>query len=301
MRLSVVVPSHGRPQRLARLLDALADQDAPREDWEVVIATGGESAALAAAHPLAPRVVRAATHGASAQRNAGWRSATGEAILFTDDDCRPPRDWVARALAASAAHPGAIVQGTTKPDPEEAHLLGGAYARSQDVDPPSPWAQTCNVLYPRDVLERAGGFEEAMTAGEDTELALRAIALTRAPYVAAPEMLTHHAVDAPGLLGHLRTIPRWGGLALVVKRHPQVRGHLVLGVFWKPAHAWLPVAALGALLALRGRPAGLLLALPWARATPKRSVADLPGRAVVDSAEMLALVRGSVRHRSVIL
>lgn len=301
MRLSVVVPSRERPHRLARLLDALAAQDAPREDWEVVVATTGESAGLAAGHPVGARVVSAADPGAAAQRNAGWRAARGEAILFTDDDCRPPADWVARGLEVAAAHPGAIVQGATKPDPEEAHLLGERYARTQDIDPPVPWAQTCNVLYPRDVLERAGGFEEALTAGEDTELALRAIRVTGAPYVAAPDLLTHHAVDAPGLRGHLRTLPRWGGLALVVQRNPALRAHLTLGVFWKPSHAWLPVAALGALAALRGRPLALLLVVPWARATPKRSVADLPGRAVVDAAEMAAIARGAIRHRTVML
>lgn len=300
--LAVVVPSRDRPQRLRRLLDALAAQRAPRERWELVVATHGEGARLATDHPVGARVVGARSLGAAAQRNAGWRAARAGAVLFTDDDCRPPSDWVASGLEAARAHPGAIVQGATRPDPEERHLLGRRYARTQCIEPPVPWAQTCNILYPRAVLEACDGFEEALDAGEDTELALRARALTGAPYVAAPAMLTYHAVDAPSLRGHLRTIPRWGSLALVLRRQPQLRSQLVAGVFWKPAHAWLVLAGLGALLALRGRPLrGALLALPWARATPARRPSDLPGRAVVDAAEIVALARGSLRHRTLIL
>ena len=38
-----------------------------------------------------------------------------------------------------------------------------------------PWAQTCNILYPRELLERIGGFldDPPLSMGEDTELALR--------------------------------------------------------------------------------------------------------------------------------
>ncbi|MCW3014609.1 MAG: glycosyl transferase family 2, partial [Solirubrobacterales bacterium] len=227
-----------------------------------------------------------------------------------DDDCRPPRDWLAGALAAAGRHPGAIVQGATQPDPDEAHLVAAPHARTQAITPPVPWAQTCNVLYPRAVLEAAGGFEEHMAAGEDTELALRSRA-TGVAYVGAPEVLTHHAVEAGSLRGKLATIPRWRGLALVVARHPQVREHLVAGIFWRASHALLPVALLGALGARRTRGRSLLAAVPYVLSARGsygrgwrgrvRALVEVPGRAVVDTAEIAALVRGSVEQRTLVL
>ena len=97
-------------------------------------------------------------------------------VAFTDDDCRPPPEWLERALEAARAHPGQVVQGATRPDPHEAHLLGMApHARSQNINPPVPWAQTCNIVYPREALERVGGFDEQIpTAGDDMDLAARA-------------------------------------------------------------------------------------------------------------------------------
>lgn len=322
--LSVCVPSHERPLRLRWLLNALAEQTLDRAQWEVVICDDSRDPAVAAllgGHRLALdgtlRVVRpqpdpaAAAHGSAArQRNVAWRAARAQLVLFTDDDCRPPRTWLAAALAAASEHPGAIVQGQTQPDPDEVHLMAAPHARTQSIVPPVPWAQTCNVLYPRAVLEAAGGFEEHMDAGEDTELALRAQD-AGAAYVGAPEVLTHHAVEAGSLRGKLRTVPRWRGLALVVRRHPQLRRHLVAGVFWRTSHALLPVALLGLLRARRTRGLSLLAAVPYVWAArgsygpgargQARALAEVPGRAVVDAAEIAALTRGSLEQRTLIL
>ncbi len=318
--LSVCVPSHERPLRLRWLLNALAGQTLDRGQWELVVCDDSRDpavGALLATHPLAAdgtlrvqRLPPGSGGSAARQRNVAWRAARATTVLFTDDDCRPPRDWLAQALAAAAAHPGAIVQGATTPDPDERHLVAAPHARTQAIDPPVPWAQTCNVVYPRAVLERVGGFEEALPAGEDTDLALRARALGTG-YVGAPEVLTHHAVEAGSLRGKLATIPRWRGLALVVRRHPEVREHLVGGVFWRASHALLPVAVIGLLAARRTRGRSLLALVPYvlsARGSygsgPRgrlRALAEVPGRAVVDAAEMAALARGSAEQRTLVL
>jgi hypothetical protein len=316
VEISVVVPSHDRPLRLRWLLNALEEQTLERSRWEAVVVhdSGDDTEALLAEHPLTQagvlRRVRlpAGTGVAARQRNVGWREARAPRVAFTDDDCRPAPQWLERALAAALQNPGAIVQGATRPDPDEAHLVAAPHARTQNIDPPGPWAQTCNIVYPRAVLDATGGFEEDMPAGEDTELALRAAASPARPgYVGAADAVVFHAVEAGSLMGKLRTIPRWQGLALVAKRHPEVRRHIFLGVFWRPSHAALPLA-IGGLVAARRRPAAALLALPWiVSALPSygrgargraRAAAELPGRALVDLAEIAALLRGSVRYRT---
>jgi hypothetical protein len=80
-------------------------------------------------------------------------------------------------------------------------------------------------------------------------------------------------------------------------------------VFWKRTHPPAIVAAVGIVLALRWRPA-LLLALPWlvhrvrtdpVCADPVLRVACLPGALAVDLCEVGVMVRGSVRHRTLLL
>ena len=319
--ISVVVPTYRRPLRLRWLLNALEEQTVEPHRFEAVVACDeddDESQSILREHPLAEagalRFVVSPSRQASVKRNAAWRAASAPLIAFTDDDCRPPEDWLERALASAARHSGCVIQGRTMPDPDEWNVFeGSAWATTQFIDPPHPAGQTCNVVYPRELLERLGGFDEEdpMDVGEDTELLQRARD-AGARYVGDVEMLTYHAVADRTLIGRLRWIRRWEGLPELVRRHPRFRRRVTLGMFWKPTHPSFIVAVAGVARAIARRdPAWLLLTFPWMKYTwiwhgvhPRgviRSLSELPGRAVIDAAEILVLARGSVRHRSVFL
>ncbi|WP_205698121.1 glycosyltransferase family 2 protein [Conexibacter sp. SYSU D00693] len=309
-RVSVVVPSHDRPLRLRWLLNALEEQTLPREEFEVLVvhdSQGAQTDLLLASHPLGVSAQRVAPSGPATKRNAGWRAARAPLVVFTDDDCRPAPDWLERLLAVADAQPGAIVQGPVVVDPDELVVLHHApWARSQEVTPPSAYGQTANIAYPRDLLGRTGGFDEALpvAAGEDTDLLIRAKALG-APQMAAPDAVVLHAVFDLGLGDKMREAWRWTHLAEVVKRHPQLREHLVLRVFWKVDHPLMLLALAGVVLR---RP---WLMAPWAlrrlgaygpgpRARA-RAATEIAGNAAVDLAELSAAVRGSVRARTLFL
>lgn len=318
--ISVVVPSHGRPLRLRWLLNALQEQTLARSRWEVIVAhdsAGPETAELLRSHPLAATGnVRVVEHAPgfgppAANRNAGWRAARAPIIAFTDDDCRPPPEWLERALTAAQRHPGAIIQGTTLPDPREEPLLLAPHAQTNKVFPPHHGAHTCNIVYPRDVLEQLGGFDERFRfpAAEDTDLFMRAYE-RGTPYAPAAEVLTYHAVHPLTLVGMLRTLPRWRDIPGLVKRHPRLRRLYPLWIFWRPRHAFLPLAVVGARLTRRN-PAFLALLVPWiAHALPDygsqprprlRAIAELPGLALADAVEVGVLTAGSVKHRTLLL
>jgi GT2 family glycosyltransferase len=318
--ISVVVPSHDRPLRLRWLLNALEEQTLAREQWEVIVAhdSGPETSELLRTHELAAtgtlrEISFAPRPGPAVQRNAGWRAARAPTIAFTDDDCRPPADWLANALAAARRHPGAVIQGTTRIDPDELVVkLHAPFARSLEVTPLSGFGETANMIYPRAALEAVGGFDETLprAAAEDTDLALRAQE-AGASLVAAPEVLTYHCVEDARLLARIRDTGRWQHLAYIVRRHPQLRENMPARLFWKPSHARLPAALAGVALARRRPLLGAALALPWAlEACPSygrsprglaRALSELPAHLLIDTAEFAVMVRGSIRYRSAIL
>src|SRR5690606_16622645 len=96
-RVSVVVPSYERPAMLNRCLTALAAQELPGTNFEVIVVHDGPSETARKlvsqwAKKLAvrggPRVrYHSPAHaGPAAARNAGWRLAAADIVAFTDDD-----------------------------------------------------------------------------------------------------------------------------------------------------------------------------------------------------------------------
>jgi GT2 family glycosyltransferase len=302
--------------RLRWLLNALNDQTLERSLWEVVVChdSGPETERVLADHPLgASGTLRftslpPGTAPPGANRNAALRLARAATVVFTDDDCRPPREWLERVLNSVREHPGAIIQGPVDGDPDESVMRRSPFPRTQFVPQvPRAWAECCNIVYPRELVERLGGFEEAVLTGEDADLCARACA-EGASFVGDALLLTYHAVEEGSLLDWVRDARRWGDLALLVKRHPELRRHFPLRFFWRPSHAWM-LATLAVFCLTRRRVAWAPLAARWALEHRFhagthgrwRRLAAVPGWAIIDLAEIAALARGSARHRSLLL
>jgi glycosyltransferase involved in cell wall biosynthesis len=315
--LSVVVASHARPLRLRWLLNALDQQTLERSLWEVVVchdSPGSETEQVLAGHPLAVSgmlrftSLPSGTAPPGANRNAALRLARADTVVFTDDDCRPPAEWLEGVLAAVRTHPNAIIQGPVDGDPDESSMRRSPFPRTQFIDDvPRPWAECCNMVYPRELVERVGGFDELVLTGEDADLCARARA-AGAGFFGDSRMRTYHAVDEGTLLDWVRDARRWGDLALLVKRHPDLRSRFPLRYFWRPSHVWM-LATLLAWGLTRRRLVWGPLAARWALEHRFhagthgrwRRLAALPGWAIIDLAEMAALARGSARHRSILL
>jgi GT2 family glycosyltransferase len=261
-----------------------------------------------AAAGMALRVLRHdRARGPAAARNAAWRAAAAPLVAFIDDDCRADAGWLAALVARSRRQPGAFVQGSVEPDPRERHRLD-AFSLSMEVTAPTAWYPACNIAYSRDLLERLGGFDERFRfpAGEDTDLGWRAREAGAEPLF-EPGARVFHAVHRVGALARARSTRRWGDIPEVVARHPGLRRDLSLGLFWRRSHGPFALAAAGALLARRRPALALALALPWARlyrpvhGSWPGTLAALPGHALVDAAEVAAVVAGSVRARSPVI
>jgi hypothetical protein len=315
--VSVVVAA-SRPLRLRWLLNALEEQTLAAGDWELVVVHGFDAPTASRFlddHPLAAsgrmrRIGPPEGGGIPArQRNAGWRAARAAFVAFTDDDCRPEPDWLEALLAAADRRPGQVVQGATRPDPLEHDVFAAPHVHTLDVDPPGRFAQTCNILYPRELIERLGGFDEHAIVGEDIDLSLRALE-AGAELAGARDAVVNHAIEAHTLPGFVRRNMRWRHLAYVVARHPSLRERCYAGLFWKESH-FQALLALAGLAAARRVPPLALLALPYLGPELRRrggrpmdvavAAAEVPGRAVNELAEVLAMAAGSARYRTLVL
>ncbi len=310
--IAVVIPTRDRESRLAFALEALAAQTLDPDRFEVVVVRREEDGPLAPAPPGLR--VRFLSHpgstGAAEQRNVGWKAADAPLVAFTDDDCRPRRDWLERLVATAGAGDGeAVIQGRTEPDPDELHLLYGL-ARSLEVTRPG-WFETCNIAYPRPLLDRLGGFDERFPGvwGEDTDLGLRALA-AGARLEFAEDAVVLHAVLPRSLSGALRETSRYDAIPLVCAIHPEQRRRAFPHRLVKDSHASF-LLALALILGARRMPMAAIAAggaylwphlrrhldtNPVSARSLARLAIHLPAPILLEAAEIAYTVRGSVRH-----
>lgn len=300
VEVSVVVPTVDRVALLERCLRGLAAQEGVA--FEVLVVHDGDRGVAALLEtwrdrlPLQP--IEIAERGAPAKRNAGWRAASAPVVAFVDDDCEPAPVWLKAAL--DALDDGVdLVQGRVEAHPEDGAVTG-LFSRTIEVHGPSDLYPNANLVYRRSALERVGGYDPAFAGGEDTDLAWRVLE-SGGRAVWAPEALVWHAVRSAGFAEHLRSLPRWHTLALVVRRHPQLRRHAHRRIFWKRSHPTAALAVAGVALSILDRRALALVAPLLARRVREAGVGDGLRLAAADAAEVGVMAYGSVRHGAVVL
>ncbi|MDQ3889052.1 MAG: glycosyltransferase, partial [Actinomycetota bacterium] len=177
LSFDVVVPTISRPS-LATLLAALARCDGPRPERTIVVTSGDDAVPPLAGVSLPLEVLPGPRRGPAAARNAGWRAARAEWVVFLDDDVVPAAGWLRRLASdlAAADEDVAGVQGRVSvPLPSERRPSD--WERNVAGLETALWA-TADMAYRRRVLAEVGGFDERFRRAyrEDADLALRVIA-----------------------------------------------------------------------------------------------------------------------------
>ena len=186
--VSVVIPTRNRARLLLEVFEALGHQigiDPARLD--VVVVDDGSTERVGPALtpvplPFRMRVLRQPHSGVARARNLGWAAATGDVILFLDDDVLPARDLVAAHLRVHATNPRAVVLGAISNDPARGRDAWTAYedavrARKYGAlagrEVPSGIHYGGNFSVRRLHLESAGGFDDALFSNQDVDLGVR--------------------------------------------------------------------------------------------------------------------------------
>jgi glycosyltransferase involved in cell wall biosynthesis len=120
--LTTVFATRNRAASLPRVLDALADLQAPPGGWKLIIVDNGSTdSTLEVVQGYASRLPVLLLHCPSPGKNRALNTALphleGDLVVFTDDDVLPDADWLIRLRAAAEAHPEAMLfGGTVLPD-----------------------------------------------------------------------------------------------------------------------------------------------------------------------------------------
>jgi glycosyltransferase involved in cell wall biosynthesis len=193
MNFSLVIPTHNRKANLELCLQAACQQD--YSDYEVIVvddaSTDGTQTMIAQSFPRIHYHRQAVNRGPAAARNQGIRLAAGRIIVFTDDDCVLPINFLTELAAGYQQYPQAAGVGgyLAAADDVLAHNIFAqyeAYVTHQVYHAGSepylggfecPAGGTNSMSYRVEVLNEAGCFDESFpfAAGEDADLKLRIV------------------------------------------------------------------------------------------------------------------------------
>jgi hypothetical protein len=207
--LSVVICTRNRAATLSEALRRYPRLVTPFA-WELVVVDNGSSDAtrtvldsFAAGAPFPMRVVGEPRKGLSRARNRGWRETRAEIVVFTDDDCYPEPDFLARVHECFTTRPIDYLGGRILLfDPEDVPVTVLRRESPLTLEPgafiDTGVIQGANMSVRRRVLEALNGFDEMLGAGtawcsEDVDFIGRASAAGfSGVYDPGPLVLHHH-------------------------------------------------------------------------------------------------------------
>jgi GT2 family glycosyltransferase len=205
-RISVCVPTRGRPAALGRCLAALGRSTLPADELEVVVVGDGPDVGPPppGAAGEVPVVWRTRPRGGpAAARNLAAELAGAPVLAFLDDDCVPAADWAERLLARVDAAPGSIVAGRVRNGLPHNHwatasqMVLDVVVEMYNTRPGLPgFAPTSNLGMRRDVFAAIGGFDERFrtAAAEDRDFCDRSHAAGY-PLLLEETAVVHHFHD----------------------------------------------------------------------------------------------------------
>lgn len=200
--ISVVVIGRNEGKRLETCLRSVQAADIGGMALELIYVDSDSSdgsAERAQACGASVLRVKPTRPSAALGRNAGWRAARGKLVLFLDGDTVLDQHFLRWALTEiNSSAQIAVVWGHRREIAPEASI----YNRVLDLDWIYPPGDTdfCggDALFRREVLERTGGFDDTLIAGEEPELCVRLRAMGY--------RIRH--IDAP-MTGHDLAMTHW--------------------------------------------------------------------------------------------
>lgn len=252
--ISIVIPSFNRQKPLYALVSALIGQHRSNISTELIVVLDGstDGSAEALAKLTTPPEMRLIIHtqpnkGLAAARNAGLKLASGEVVLFLDDDIIPSEglvraylhayrvtgvdvvlgriyrhvaDWVPVAIADSEAYASEMRHKSLSID--------GTLANALNV-----WGN--DLLVKRSRLLEVGGFDEAFRqyGSEDVDLGQRLVE-AGATFAYAPDAAVIHCYRGTPYEWRQRAWLRGRSEVALTTKHPSLAQHVAFGTLYDP-------------------------------------------------------------------
>lgn len=206
MLLSIIIPNYNGAPFIKSLCRALVGQTLPSKEYEIIFVDNGstdESLTLIKGYysvlPNLCVISYTEQQSSYSARNYGVNHSQGEVLVFTDVDCQPQADWLARISEIVIKQSGDfLLTGKVKlfPAGEDFNLYEWydmLFSLNQENYAKSQTGATANLVVTRIAYERVNGFLPLVSGG-DSDFCRRVIAAGSTAFHYCPEITVFHPV-----------------------------------------------------------------------------------------------------------
>lgn len=178
-RISVIVCTHNGARTLRECLGAL--QKLRYRNYEIIVVNDGSRDHTASiALEFGVQLITTENRGLSSARNTGFAAATGEIVVYLDDDAFPDPDWLTYLAATFRKTNHVAVGGPNIAPPNDGNVAecvdnapgGPVHVLLNDTE--AEHIPGCNFAIRKSCLQEIGGFDpQFRTAGDDVDLCWR--------------------------------------------------------------------------------------------------------------------------------
>lgn len=204
--VSVIIPVRNEELNLRRVLPSIRRIDYPKDRYEILVVDGGSTdGTKKVAQSFHAKLLHNPKGIRSAACNIGIQAAKGEYIAFTDADCIVAKHWIRGLLKEMKYTAVGSVGGPNITPPNDTTLgaavgdvfslftrVGARQGMQKKTTTRVHHNPGCNVLYRKQAIIDAGGFDPTLITCEDEELDWR-IEKVGYTHVYTPNVTVLHA------------------------------------------------------------------------------------------------------------
>jgi len=178
---SILIPTFNRPRQLHECLESMAEQDYPTDCFEVIVINDGSNVPLGQIidrfkNVMTLTLLNQVNSGPAAARNFGAEHASGEYLVFTDDDCILSIDFLKVTADSIASFPDCLLGGCTKNQltgnvcsVTSQIIVDLVYQHYNEDSSNSRFFASNNMVVSTTKFHEIGGFEPTLRTSEDRE------------------------------------------------------------------------------------------------------------------------------------
>lgn len=199
--VSIVVPAYNSSGTIAGCIESLLAIAYPKDKLEIIVVDNNSTDDTRSLIQQYSVIFESENELQSsyAARNKGLKRAQGDIIAFTDSDCFVEPEWIAEGVKHFEDDRCGAVAGQILSVPPgtliEEYLISIDFLHQRHcIENPfySPYVQTANAFYHRNVFDKIGFFDPMMVSGGDADLCWRMQMQTGYRICYADKAKVHH-------------------------------------------------------------------------------------------------------------